>query len=162
MNISKKSQKGFSLVELLVVVAIIGILAAVGITTYTGYIASAKKNTANSIHGTIVSYASAESAKCSLAGGNYMGVACPSGEAARTAMVNATVNYLNANFDNPYDAAQDAGVAANATDCTVAGASGKVHIIQNLGAVTDRKIRIETCVDNVTGNRKISPEIAIE
>ena len=38
----KKLQKGFSLVELLVVVAIIGVLAGVGIVGYQSYTDSAK------------------------------------------------------------------------------------------------------------------------
>ncbi|MGC6535556.1 MAG: type II secretion system protein [Parvibaculales bacterium] len=44
MNIRAQSEKGFSLIELLVVVAIIGVLAAVGVVGYQGYIDSTKKS----------------------------------------------------------------------------------------------------------------------
>ena len=42
MNIRANSERGFSLIELLVVVAIIGVLAAVGVVGYQGYIDSTK------------------------------------------------------------------------------------------------------------------------
>ena len=42
------SEKGFSLVELLVVVAIIGVLAAVGVVGYQGYVESTKRRVTES------------------------------------------------------------------------------------------------------------------
>ena len=53
-------------IELLVVVAIIGILAAVGTVAYTGYTKSAKKNAAGSNHAAVVKYVAAELQKCNL------------------------------------------------------------------------------------------------
>ena len=39
-------KKGFSLIELLTVIAIIGIISAVGVVSYTGYVVAARKSSA--------------------------------------------------------------------------------------------------------------------
>ena len=51
---------------MLVVVAIIGILAAVGVVAYNGYTGAAKVSATKTIHAQTVKYISAELQKCSL------------------------------------------------------------------------------------------------
>ena len=62
----RKKQKGFSLIELLVVVAIIGILAAVGVVAYNGYTKAAKANATKANHVQVVKIIQMEIMRCSL------------------------------------------------------------------------------------------------
>ena len=62
----RKKQKGFSLIELLVVVAIIGILAAVGVVAYNGYTKHAKVAAVKANHKTIVQMIGAKAQMCNI------------------------------------------------------------------------------------------------
>jgi len=62
----KDNNKAFTLLELLVIVSIIGILAAVGVISYNGYTTSAKKEAARAQHETIIKFIQAEIMKCSI------------------------------------------------------------------------------------------------
>ena len=59
-------KKGFTLVELLVVVAILGVLAAVGIVSFGGYLGSAKENAAKANYKNFTQYAQSLLMKCHL------------------------------------------------------------------------------------------------
>ena len=61
-NLFKK--KAFTLIELLIVVAIIGILAGVGIPMYNGYMTNAKIKATTSNHKNIVNFISANLTNC--------------------------------------------------------------------------------------------------
>ena len=60
-----KMKKSFTLIELLIVVAIIGILAGVGIPMYSGYMISAKIESAKTNHTNVKSFVAASITKCS-------------------------------------------------------------------------------------------------
>ena len=53
-NNTIRNKKGFTLVELMIVVIIIGILTAVGVPLYLGYVKDAKVSSAKAVIGTIV------------------------------------------------------------------------------------------------------------
>ena len=62
----KNLKKGFTLIEFLVVVAIIGVLAAVGVTAFSGFTENAKINAVKTMHANTAKRIAAELQKCTM------------------------------------------------------------------------------------------------
>ena len=101
--IKDTKKKAFTLIELLIVVAIIGILAGVGVPMYNGYMADAKVKSAATNHKNVKSFVAATLTKCAT---GSTSVTLGSTARACNQSANAWASYFRVYFDsmnkNPY------------------------------------------------------------
>jgi prepilin-type N-terminal cleavage/methylation domain-containing protein len=127
-KVKNATKKGFSLVELLVVVAIIGVLAGVGIVAYNGYIDSAKDSVNEANAGQLARKIIAEKSKAVDFKGDHVYPACAGTGAFPANASNAVVAAAAACY------AKAAGFANLETSLTSTPDVGK------LGVGTDGKV----------------------
>ena len=134
---------------MLVVVAIIGILAAVGVVAYNGYTASAKVNASKTMHSQTVKYISAEIQKCSLGEDKFMGTnqSCP---ATAAKAVTGAVNTMT--DKNPYSTSNNAVVSSSSF------VAGQVSVSSSGTTVT-----VKTCTKSGCGSSdQLTGTIAVD
>ena len=145
-KVVEMKKKAFTLIELLIVVAIIGILAGVGIPMYNGYMASAKVESSKTNHANVKSFVAATLTKCAT---GVSTVTLGSSNRSCNQSANAWSSYFRTYFNsinkNPYN---------NALTPTTTGTPqlGQVQITSS-----GNNVRVRSNVGNEAGNNYYTP-----
>ena len=144
--IKDTKKKAFTLIELLIVVAIIGILAGVGVPMYNGYMATAKVQSSATNHANVKSFVAATLTKCS-SGSAYVMLGSSNRQCSQTP--NAWSSYFRTYFNeinkNPYGGAYVTTTSTNPI-------KGSTTI-----SYTGNRISIRTNIGNEAGGNAYSP-----
>ena len=144
-KVVEMKKKAFTLIELLIVVAIIGILAGVGVPMYNGYMATAKVQSATTNHKNVKSFVAATLTKCST-GSQYVTL----GSSNRYCNQNASTwssyfrTYFNSINKNPY--------GGNVTTTSSSQRLGETNI-----AYSGNRIAIRTNIGTESGGNAYLP-----
>ena len=166
MSVRAKSEKGFSLIELLVVVAVIGVLTSVIVVGYQGYIEIAKKS-ATEANAKAVQNWVLNTGMVRAAGIDADPTSCNASKANTEATIQACLASIGgvdgpfANFENPYNASRtgnttirgqlsSATISNGVTECKEIDAGAEAGDV--LVSVSGTVIQTHYCVPSEDSN----------
>ena len=148
--IINSKKKAFTLIELLIVVAIIGILAGVGIPMYNGYMASAKVESANTNHSNNKSFIAATLTRCS-SGSSKVSINNSDVDCTEAKLKPAFITYFKGLNKNPYDSSVD----------SMTEGSGTPVLGQSFLEVDGKKYKLRTNVGNADGGNVVKGPVTM-
>jgi type IV pilus assembly protein PilA len=145
--IKDTKKKAFTLIELLIVVAIIGILAGVGVPMYNGYMATAKVQSAATNHSNVKSFVAATLTKCATGAASVsLGSTSRSCSASAGSWSSYFRTYFNSLNKNPYGAS----IASTTSSTNIP--KGATYI-----GYTGNTIRLRTNIGTEAGGSAYTP-----
>jgi len=132
--IKDSKKKAFTLIELLIVVAIIGILAGVGVPMYNGYMADAKVKSAATNHKNVKSFVAATLTKCATGSSSVV-------LGSSTRYCNQTASSWSSYFRTYFDSINKNPYGGAVTTTSTSPAVGQISIYY---ASNPNRIRLRT------------------